>query len=314
MNKSVPPPETASYHLVHRGSVKLIYEDLTEPNTLDFWHGDTVSMFDHGPHQTELPGVGESLCACTAATFALAGAIGVPTHFVRKIDSRTIRVKRFSTDAGGSGANRRIDLEIIDRDIAAGSLCRDWVRGKKDPRDFGFPDKTPPREGTRLKWPVHQITTKVEDIDRPLSSKEALKIGRIEPEHLERIWSLTDKLNGAIALAALRAGFTRLDGKKEYGIGVNGEIILLDSAGTPYEDRFARSEELQNGVVVHHSKEYLRQIFIDNGYFALLEAARTEGKSEPDYPDFEPKQIQEVTRRFTVFAEKYTAAVGIILN
>ena len=71
---------------------------------------------------------------------------------------------------------------------------------------------------------------------------------------------------------------------------------------------------VHTGSVVHYSKEYLRQIFIANGYFARLEAARAAGEPEPDYPDFTPEQIAGVSRRFTIVAETYPAAVDSILN
>lgn len=309
-------PETPNSYIseripVHRGSVKNLYEVVGEPDMLDCYHTDHFSMFDRGPHQQTIPDMGESLCACTVASFKIAATLGVPTHFVRKIDSRTIRIRRFAL--GGTGNNRVLPLEFIDRQFVAGSLWRDFADGSKDPRDYGFPARDVPAEGTPLRWPIHQITTKREKVDRPLTVEGALRIGGILPEHLARAWSLIDTLNGGLALAARVAGLARLDGKKEVALGENGEIIIVDFCGTPHEDRFALAGPLKSGTVMHCSKEYLRQIFIANGFFARLKAARAAGEPDPDYPDLTPEQIREAATRFRELAQNYTWAVHKIL-
>src|SRR3989338_3086240 len=91
--------------------------------------------------------------------------------------------------------------------------------------------------------------------------------------------------------------------------------MLIDSAGTQNEDRFVPRAKLQEGIVEHWSKEYLRQLLIGKGFKKMVEAARDRGDSTlPDYPIFSEEEETEIMRRYNGFADAYRKAVDTVFG
>ncbi|MEO8638039.1 MAG: phosphoribosylaminoimidazolesuccinocarboxamide synthase [Candidatus Taylorbacteria bacterium] len=311
---------TEQLSIVHHGSVKIIRR--AGEHVLAFEHTDRFSVFDCGPHPQEIPGMGEALCRCNVAGFKIAAALCIPTHFIREKDGRTILVREFATPKDRplypEETDVMIPLEFIDRERVSGSIRRALESGKKKPTNYGFAsndfDKLP-REGTPFPFPVHECTTKWEKVDRPLEDDEAMRLGGISREEWQRAWALIDRLNGALSLAARASRFTRLDGKKELAfMGPERQIVFIDAFGNPHEDRYAPTAELEEGIVIHHSKEFLRQLFVQNGFYADVQKARAAGEADPPYPSLTTEQIGEASERFSRFSLHYEQAVGRIVS
>lgn len=306
-----PTPSGLTRALVHSGSVKDIFEDPSVPGTLVFRYSDRFSVFDCGPHPQEIPGMGVALCACSVVSFKAALVVGVRTHFICSLDERTIRVKRYEL-GGGDEPVRRLPLEFIDRQYLSGSLLRDFLIGKKNPRNYGFSETEPLYEGKLLPWPIHQITTKLEKVDRPLNAAEACTLAEVFPEELAKIWSVIDALNSALALVAKTAGYVRFDGKKEVALD-NGRVVIIDAFGNPHEDRFVPANLFLQNRITHHSKEYLRQIFIKNGFYEKVKAARATNAPQPEYPLLSDGEIAEASEMFATVAESFERAAALVL-
>ncbi len=93
----------------------------------------------------------------------------------------------------------------------------------------------------------------------------------------------------------------------EVGLGAHRRITILDTFGTPDEDRYVATDALQEGRIVHVSKEVIRQLFIANGYYRELMVARAGGRDDPPYPDLTHDEIEMVSHQYKRFAEAYTS-------
>ncbi|MES2088151.1 MAG: phosphoribosylaminoimidazolesuccinocarboxamide synthase [Patescibacteria group bacterium] len=310
-----------SRELIHQGSVKDIYE--VDAQTLAFVHTNNWSAFDIGRCSQPIPEMGKAVVRATMASNRIATAVGVQTCILEQEDEWTILVRRFNTLKGlalnPGETDVMVSLEWIDREAVSGNLNRDFISGKRKPTDFGFEsdgsDKLP-TEGTLLPFPSHEVTTKWEDVDRPIATtEEALAYAGITLTEWRSVWRVINRLNGALALAARSAGFTRLDGKKEIALsGRKRHPVVIDSFGTPNEDRYALTKTLKPGQVEHYSKEYLRQLLIEKGFKKALDITRSHGLPNPKYPILTEDEIGEVGRRYRNFAAMYEAGVNRILG
>jgi phosphoribosylaminoimidazole-succinocarboxamide synthase len=149
------------------------------------------------------------------------------------------------------------------------------------------------------------VTTKFEKFDRELTEDNALHISGLVPRDGPQYWSMIDRLSGAIGLAMAESGFGLLDGKMECIMGTKRQKMIGDVFGTPDEDRPCLAAELEEGDVIHYSKEYIRQLLIKVGYCQQLQDARKTGQPDPPIPQLRPEEIEEVSNRYIVFAQSY---------
>jgi len=299
--------ENSEPQLLYKGSSRNVYR--IKPGTLEFRFKDTFSVFDVGEHHQTIPGKAGCLCETAAASFNVALASGVQTHFIRQTGSTSILVSEMETGAwkAENPIARLLDLEFITRFAWAGSLLAAVIKGTKNPTEYGLASGEVPKEGAWLRWPIEQITTKREAIDRPLTDEEADEIGEIIPSQRRRIFQIIERLDGALGLAAAEAGYRRFDGKKEVGITSTNRIIIGDTFGTLDEDRYAPEKLLRQGIVEDFSKEFIRKIFKKKSYHKQLEEARARHEEDPPYPDLTPREIDEIKDRYHRFADDYTA-------
>ena len=285
------------------GSSKELYR--VDAHSLGFGFTNYFSVFDVGRSTYEIPEKGKAVCDCAVKAFEIAEAVGVPTHFMERIDDTTIRVREVQTitDRPMTPVDRNylLPAEWISRYMVAGSLERAFISGEEQPENYGLPAGIPVT-GTPLPYPIHQLTTKFEQFDRKMTLDELCNNGGITRLYVEECWRMIDRLDGALALQAHKAGFLILDGKKELYLGPNGEKGIGDVFLTPDEDRPAK---IVGGEVVHYSKEFLRQLFIAMGYKKLLDEARKAGKSDIPIPKLPESQIAEAHRRYVDFAKAF---------
>jgi phosphoribosylaminoimidazole-succinocarboxamide synthase len=291
--------------LIRRGSSNDIYRFAA--GQIAFSMTDDYSVFDVGKASDQIPGKGIAMCACAARSFEIARMIGVPTHFVQRLNERTIVVKEAQIIKDRpiipSDENYVVPLELIYRLRVTGSILRDFISGKKKPEDYGLPAGVVPTEGTPFPYPVRMLTTKFEPIDREVGIEEACQIAGITPKDLEEYWSMIDRLNGAVAFA-LRETLPNLalfDGKSEVIMGPKRKKMIGDIFGTP-DDRICM---LDVGSVRHFSKEFLRQIHIESGYYKQLQESRAQGLGDIPIPSLTVRQLEEATKRYAYVGKIY---------
>ena len=128
---------------------------------------------------------------------------GVKTHFVEELNDNETVVKKVSI----------VPLEVIIRNISAGSFAK----------RFGV------EEGIVFAEPTIEFSYKNDDLGDPLiNSYHALALGIATKDEIEKIKSMSFKVNSVLREYFKKLGVTLVDFKLEFGKLPNGEIVLAD--------------------------------------------------------------------------------------
>ena len=197
-----------------------------------------------------------------------------------------------------------LPLEFICRHYVAGSMWDRLKSGKVTKEELGIAGA--PEYGMKLPEPLFEVTTKFEEFDRPVSPDEAVASLGLRKEELEAAREMTLKMDSIIAREAGSRGLLHVDGKKEFGLGAEGQIMLIDTFGTADEDRFWDARAYADGRFVELSKEYVRQYYRGTGYHEALMEARELGQVEPDIPELPPQMIEDTAELYAKLFERMT--------
>ena len=308
MTKPSPAHDGARPKFLRRGKVKEVYE--VSPTELEFRFTNDISVFDkHIP--SEIPHKGETLARTAAHWFELCGRLGIPHHFLALSGPTSMRVKRVRIvpkprTLGPSPRDCLVPLELIVRYYLAGSMWDRVKAGKVTARDLGFPSDRTLTYAQELPEPHFEITTKLEPVDRLLTRAEALELSGLENAQLEEIRETILKIDRAMQAEIGARGLLHVDGKKEFGLDANGQLMVVDTFGTADEDRFWDKDAFQRGRQVDFSKEFVRQHYRQSGYFDALSRAREQHVTEPEIPPLPPLLVDEVSRLYTTVFQRLT--------
>ncbi len=302
-------PSLEGMKLLQVGKVKEVYQGRAE-DELVFYFTDKISVFDKVIPST-IPRKGESLCRTSAHWFRMSDKLGVPSHFIELMGPSTMRVKKVRVERNMSklthgSTSVLIPLEFISRYYVAGSLLDRLKKGKITMESVGFPGGHVPKYGEPLPEPIFEATTKLEDVDRPVSMKEAMEMARLTRPEWDDIWEAVRKVDEFINSEVGSRGLIHVDGKKEFGFDPERSIILIDTFATADEDRFWDAAELAQGRRVELSKEAVRQFYRGSGYHGKLMEARDAGMDEPPIPALPGEEVARVAGLYSKMFERLT--------
>jgi phosphoribosylaminoimidazole-succinocarboxamide synthase len=184
--------------LLYGGKAKTIYRS-KEPGFLIMEFRDDITAFDGGK-KSNMKGKGACNACVSTFFFQMLEKNGVPTHFVRSLDDHTLLVKALSM----------IPLEIIVRNVAAGSLVRNL----------------PFREGQILDPPVIVIDLKDDSRHDPMLNDDLIRaLDIVSPPELQAIKQLALQVNDVLREFLSGKGITLVDFKLEFG--KSGEQIMV---------------------------------------------------------------------------------------
>lgn len=260
------------------GKVKDIYES---GDNLKFKFSNRISVFDQ-IIPSEITTKGEVLCRIAKFWFDRVEKENIcPTQYVPDDRSGTrsdeMLVKK--TDV--------IPLEFIVRYYSAGSYYK----------------KHGGKYGEKFSEPIVEIMTKFEKYDRLITEEEAMEISKLKRSDLENIKETILKIDKVIEKQVEKGNLIHVDGKKEFGRR-NKEILLIDTFGTPDEDRFWDAEEYKKENFTELSKEFVRQYYENLlhicpkcnekfSYRDFLYAQREKNLSEPLIPPLPKDMIKK---------------------
>lgn len=298
--------------LIQVGKVKEVYE-VPDSNELEFKFTDNISVFDK-VIPSIIPRKGESLCRTSAFWFERSDELGIKTHFIKLTSPDSMRVRRVNVERNMSkitpdSTSILVPLEFIARYYVAGSLLDRMKKGKVRMEDVGFPHDRTPKYGEPLPEPLFEATTKLEEIDRPVTNEEARELAKLSKDEWDQIVEAVMKVDEVIDKQGKSRGLIHVDGKKEFGFDENRELMLLDTFGTADEDRFWDTTEYEKGNLVELSKEVVRQYYRSSGYHTELSKARDAGiakKDEPPIPALPGDQVQKVADLYKEMFERLT--------
>ena len=186
---------------LYEGKAKILYPT-DRPDILLTVYKDDATAFNAQKKGT-IEGKGEINCTIAAALFQLLEAKGIPTHYIDCPSPNQMRVK----------AVQIIPIEVVVRNIAAGSLCR----------------QTGLEEGTVLARPLVEYYLKDDALGDPLLTRDRLSLlNIITEEQRSTIQEMALKINQHLQEFFHRCQITLVDFKLEFGFDSQQTIILAD--------------------------------------------------------------------------------------
>ncbi|MBW4419658.1 MAG: phosphoribosylaminoimidazolesuccinocarboxamide synthase [Myxacorys californica WJT36-NPBG1] len=194
---------------LYEGKAKILYAT-EDPNILLTHFKDDATAFN-AQKKGSITGKGEFNCAISTHLFKLMEANGIPTHFIDRTFPNEMRVKSVKI----------LPLEVVVRNIAAGSLCQ----------------QTGLKLGTILTPPLVEFYYKNDELGDPLLTFDRLRVLDLAtPDQVDQLIELASRINQILTDFFQQCGITLVDFKLEFGcvssVGQSanhtGQIILAD--------------------------------------------------------------------------------------
>ncbi|MDV3428066.1 MAG: phosphoribosylaminoimidazolesuccinocarboxamide synthase [Bacillota bacterium] len=186
--------------LLYEGKAKKVYATDDKDQVIIYYKDDATAFNGVKKGQIENKGILNN--SITSALFKLLEDNGVKSHFVEKINDREQICKKVQI----------VPVEVIVRNVAAGSMAK----------RLGL------EEGYKLKTTVYELCLKDDALNDPLiNDYHAVAIGAATFEELDKIYTLTKKINEVLKEFFLKLGINLIDFKVEFG-RYKGDIILAD--------------------------------------------------------------------------------------
>jgi phosphoribosylaminoimidazole-succinocarboxamide synthase len=175
---------------VYEGKAKILFEG-PEPGTLVQYFKDDATAFNN-KKKGIITGKGVLNNRISEYLMLRLGEIGVPTHFMRRLNMREQLIKEVEI----------IPLEVVVRNIAAGSLSQ---RFKLE-------------EGTGLPRSIVEYYYKSDELGDPMVSEEHITaFGWANYPELDEILNLSLRINDFLCGLFIGVGLKLVDVKLEYG-------------------------------------------------------------------------------------------------
>ena len=296
-----------------------------------FIFSDRYSVFDWGEMPNHIPNKGKSLCISAAYFFEKIESMGIKTHYLGLVEDgqlkrisevkgsvdimevKLLRVLKPSKTTDGydysdykkEDNNFLVPLEVIFRNSlpAGSSVFKRLEKGELELKELGL--EKMPIPGENLEKPFLDVSTKLEESDRYMNWKEAKRITNFSEGQLTEIRNITTIVNKLIAEEADRVGLKYEDGKIEFGLDVNKELLVVDVLGTLDECRFTFK-----GMSI--SKEIARLYYRKTPWYQEVLKAKKENiynwknkvKSEP--PPLAERLKELISMAYCAFANEIT--------
>ncbi len=151
-------------------------------------------------------------------------------------------------------------------------------------------------------FPILEVFTKLETMDRPLSLTEAVAISGLRASQMERLLLSTAWVAGWLRSICGKARVELADGKLEWGVEADGSLVLVDAIG-PDELRL-----IKDGVQL--SKEFLRMHYRETPWYPALLRGKAQGQAQgvSEWKRFVSEQPQALpTRQKELGSQLYKA-------
>lgn len=186
---------------LYEGKAKILYQT-NDPDILLTYYKDDATAFN-AQKRGQIVGKGAINCTISTALFQRLESLGIPTHYIDRPSSREMRVK----------AIKIIPLEVVVRNIAAGSLCK----------------QTGLKEGKVLPFPLVEFYLKDDALGDPLLTTDRIKVIDIaSEEQVNQLRDLAMKINQYLQEFFDKCQIILVDFKLEFGVDKTGKICLGD--------------------------------------------------------------------------------------
>ena len=186
---------------LYEGKAKIIYKT-DDPDVLLAQYKDDATAFN-AQKRGQIVGKGRMNCSIATHLFQKLESSGIQTHFIDQPNETQMRMK----------AVKIVPLEVVVRNIAAGSLCQ----------------QTGLELGTELKEPLVDFYYKDDDLGDPFLSRARILMMEIaSSDQIDQLATLALEINRILIDFFQECGITLVDFKLEFGIDSNGKLLLAD--------------------------------------------------------------------------------------
>ncbi len=186
---------------LYEGKAKILYTT-DDPEILLTHFKDDATAFN-AQKRGQISGKGEINCAIASHLFKVLEDNDIATHFIDRPTPNQMLVKQVKI----------VPLEVVVRNIAAGSLCQ----------QTGIP------EGRVLPKPLVEFYLKNDDLGDPLLTRDRLLLLELAtPEQLNQLIEQALRINQILTDFFYQCGITLVDFKLEFGVTPSEELLLAD--------------------------------------------------------------------------------------
>ncbi|MEA5507131.1 phosphoribosylaminoimidazolesuccinocarboxamide synthase [Halotia wernerae UHCC 0503] len=186
---------------LYEGKAKILYTT-DDPQVLLADFKDDATAFN-AQKRGSIIGKGKINCSISTQLFKQLEEYGIKTHFIDNPSPNQMRVKSVKI----------LPLEVVVRNIAAGSLCQ----------------QTGLAVGTVLKQPLVEFYYKNDQLGDPLLTRDRLLLLKLAtPEQVDAITNLALQINEFLSSFWQQCGITLVDFKLEFGLDAQQQILLAD--------------------------------------------------------------------------------------
>ena len=186
---------------LYEGKAKILYPTEDTEVLLTVYKDDATAF--NAQKRGQIKGKGEMNCQIAAALFKWLESAGVPTHYIDCPAPDRMNVK----------AVKIVPIEVVVRNIAAGSLCR----------QTGLP------EGQVLPSPLVEYYLKSDELGDPLLTRDRIfLLNLVSQERLAAIETMAEKINKNLQDFFKKCNITLVDFKLEFGIDSQENLLLAD--------------------------------------------------------------------------------------
>lgn len=185
---------------IYEGKAKILYETDSPDLVIQYFKDDATAFNAQKRGTIQEKGIFNN--KISSRIFEYLKAKGIPTHFVKTLSDREMLVKKVEI----------VPVEVVVRNIAAGSLCK-------------LLNLT---EGLKLKMPILDFCYKMDSLNDPLVSEYHIRaLGWATEREVAEIKKYTFKINELMKKFFLNIDLELVDFKLEFGRH-KGKIILAD--------------------------------------------------------------------------------------
>ena len=190
---------------IFEGKAKILFQG-PEPGTLVQYFKDDATAFNNKKKGT-ITGKGVINNRISEFIMTRLGDIGIPTHFVRRLNMREQLVREVEI----------VPIEVVVRNVAAGSISK----------KFAIP------EGTRLPRSIVEYYYKNDELDDPPISEEHITgFGWATIQEIDEMLNMSLRINDFLMGLFLGIGIKLVDFKLEFGRlyhdGGDIQLVLAD--------------------------------------------------------------------------------------
>lgn len=186
---------------LYEGKAKILYTTADSEILLTVYKDDATAF--NAQKRGQIQGKGAINCQITAALFEWLESKNIPTHYLDCPEPNQMRVKAVTI----------VPVEVVVRNIAAGSLCR----------ETGLP------EGKVLSSPLVEYYYKSDELGDPLLTRDRIfLLNLVAPQRLTEIDNMARKINQNLQSFFDRCNITLVDFKLEFGIDAQENLLLAD--------------------------------------------------------------------------------------